>query len=84
MDILAIAVAIVQYKLTCLWNIWEQRRTRAVSPTAISLRQMGQVLSWPTRMCDASTTTSGRVSIAASDAPYSKHTVVEHSRKRKD
>jgi hypothetical protein len=60
---------IIQLCLTCLWKMCEQRRTRAASPMAISQRQIGQVLSWPRRRCELSTTTSGRVSMIASVAP---------------
>jgi hypothetical protein len=56
-------------KLTCLWKMCEHVSMRADSPSAISLRQMGHVLSCPTRRCELSITISGKDSIAASEAP---------------
>lgn len=57
------------YHATCLWNTCSHRRALAASPTAISFRQMGQVLSSPGRRWAAVITISGRDSIIVSVAP---------------
>lgn len=57
-------------QLTCWWNMCWHRNDRIESPNAISLKQIGQVLSSPLAKCSGPTVITGNVSIAAWDAPY--------------